>query len=836
MYKQLAALFSRYAAAHLVARGRPQPIYTEQGQLIGTVDVFHIADGQIRLAGWAVAEHVVLHMNGIKASTKPTLRRDDVATKYGLDPSLGFDLMLPLGPVGLLEIARFGVEIHNTQGRGATVAVPLFLQHVYLIRLLLVGGFLLGIFRQFPACCAWLITRNPIYRSRIKRGLKLTAIPVARELDPDLFRAPVSTFDPKARVTLIMPVFNAFEVLQNALSRIANNTDLPWRMILIEDCSTDDRIRPMLREWQKLHPDQVLLVENAENVGFIASVNKGIEKALLFQDPVVLLNSDTLLPPNWATRLVRPMLDDNSVATVTPMSNDAEIYTLPIICHPQTLTPGQGDIIDATAARLNPKAERVSAPTGVGFCMAINLIYLRQLPFLDPKFGRGYGEEVDWCQRARRVGGKHVCAPNLFVEHRGGQSFGTDEKRRLIAQNNELITKRYPKYDTDVQNFIRSDPLQSTRLALALAWVGSQETYTVSIYLAHSMGGGAEAYLQDRISRKHLAIGQSAVVLRVGGPMRWRLELVTPHGTISGLNNSFEYIYQMLAPIKQRQIIYSCGVGDNAPVTLPGALLSLSEHGRHPIEVLFHDYFVLSPSYTLLDGNGTYRGLPRPGDPDHEHFSAKDQNGEKVTLEVWQTQWHLLVSAAKTLTVFSRNSAKIVAAAYPEEADKIFINPHTMLHPVPRLPVPNPEAKRVIGILGDIGAQKGAGVIAYIARPMALVNVRLVIIGNFDPSFRLPTGITVHGSYKISDLPQIASRYGITDWLIPSIWPETFSFTTHEALSTGLPVHAFHLGAQGDAVEDAQNGIPVRYGEGEAPQEALRRHLVRYLNQSKRAA
>lgn len=130
MYKQLAALFSRYAAAHLFARGRPQPIYTEQGQLIGTVDVFHIADGQIRLAGWAVAEHVVLHMNGIKASTKPTLRRDDVATKYGLDPSLGFDLMLPLGPVGLLEIARFGVEIHNTQGRGATVAVPLFLQHV----------------------------------------------------------------------------------------------------------------------------------------------------------------------------------------------------------------------------------------------------------------------------------------------------------------------------------------------------------------------------------------------------------------------------------------------------------------------------------------------------------------------------------------------------------------------------------------------------------------------------------------------------------------------------------------------------------------------------------
>jgi len=836
LYKQLAALFSRYVAAHLVAHGRPQPIRTERGRLVGTVDVFHISQGQIRLAGWAGAEHVVLHMNGIKASTKPILPREDVATVYGLDPCLGFDLVLPLGPVGLREIARFGVEIHNIQVTGETLAVPLSLKYLYLIRLFLVGWFFIGLLRQFPACCAWLLTRKPIYRSRIKRGLNLTAIPVSRELDPDLFRTPVSTSDPKVHVTLIMPVFNAFEVLKDALSRVADNTDLPWRMILIDDRSTDDRIRPLLREWQKLYPDQVLLLENAENLGFIASVNKGIAKALSFQDPVVLLNSDTLVPPKWATRLVNPMIEDNSVATVTPMSNDAEIFTLPIICRAQTLTPGQGDIIDATAARLNPKAERISAPTGVGFCMAINLVYLRQLPFLDPKFGRGYGEEVDWCQRARRLGGKHVCAPNLFVEHRGGQSFGTEEKRRLIATNNELITKRYPTYDTDVQNFIRSDPLQSTRLALALAWVGAQGTYPVSIYLAHSMGGGAEAYLQNRISRKHLAIGQSAVVLRVGGSMRWRLELVTPHGMISGLNDSFDYVCQMLAPISHRQIIYSCGVGDITPVSLPNALLSLSEQGRHPIEVLFHDYFVLSPSYTLLDGNGTYRGIPRPGDPDHERFSAKDQNGEKVTLELWQSQWHLLVSAAKTLTVFSENSAKIVAAAYPEEEGKIDITPHKVLHPVPRLPVPKPEAKRVIGILGDIGAQKGAGVIAYIARPIAHMNVRLVIIGNFDPSFRLPAGITVHGSYKVSDLPQIAARYGVSDWLIPSIWPETFSFTTHEALSTGLPVHAFFLGAQGDAVNNAKNGIPVHYGKGETPQEALRLHLMRYLNQSKRAA
>ena len=49
-------------------------------------------------------------------------------------------------------------------------------------------------------------------------------------------------------------------------------------------------------------------------------------------------------------------------------------------------------------------------------------------------------------------------------------------------------------------------------------------------------------------------------------------------------------------------------------------------------------------------------------------------------------------------------------------------------------------------------------------------------------------------------------RHGITCWLIPSVWPETFSFTTHEALATGLPVWAFDLGAQGAAAARQPHG------------------------------
>jgi hypothetical protein len=98
--------------------------------------------------------------------------------------------------------------------------------------------------------------------------------------------------------------------------------------------------------------------------------------------------------------------------------------------------------------------------------MAMNIEFLRKLPELDTIFGRGYGEEVDWCQRARQKGGRHLGVGGLFVEHRGGTSFGSAEKLKLIRKNNQTIARRYPRYDGEVQDFIQVDPLNTPRLAL----------------------------------------------------------------------------------------------------------------------------------------------------------------------------------------------------------------------------------------------------------------------------------------------------------------------------------------------------------------------------------
>jgi glycosyltransferase involved in cell wall biosynthesis len=61
-----------------------------------------------------------------------------------------------------------------------------------------------------------------------------------------------------------------------------------------------------------------------------------------------------------------------------------------------------------------------------------------------------------------------------------------------------------------------------------------------------------------------------------------------------------------------------------------------------------------------------------------------------------------------------------------------------------------------------------------------------------------------------TDIAELTRRYGICAWIVPAVWPETYSFATREALATGLPVIAFDIGAQGEAVR-ARPMAPVPY-------------------------
>ncbi len=824
MTPYLRSLLRRYEAGHLCLDWPPAPILDGSGEQMGYLDRIEMQRGALLVSGWALADEVTLLVAGQSLSTVPRQRREDVARLLGLSPDVGFRLSLPCD----IDVLRAGDTPGITIRRNYGPPVPPISLHLAAPRLRaeqrrVRRAFLRDSLRAAPSVVGWIATRDPCHRAAVKRILRLDRIRLPSKLDDRLFREPLQR--PEAtrcdHVTIVLPVFNAFELLPEVLDRVERNTDCPWQLIVVEDCSTDMRVRPFLRDWARQRADHVRLLENDENLGFVGSVNRGLSVALSDQGqdgPVVLLNSDALLPPAWAERLLRPLAERQEAASATPMSNDAELLSVPAICEATQLGAGQAAAIDARAQELGLASAPVDVPTGVGFCMALDRAWLSRFPDFDTTFGRGYGEEVDWCQKLVRQGAVHLAVPNLFVEHRGGSSFGSMEKAERLARNNAIISSRYPEFDKDVQSFVATDPLRSSRLALGLAWAGSLGQ-PIPIYLGHSLGGGAETYLERRIAAD-LAKGKSAVVLRVGGSLRWQVELHAPGGVVSGATQDDALVEQLLEPVPARHVVYSCGVGDTDPVSLPRFLAGLRRGESDFLEMLFHDYFPISPSYTLLDSDGVYRGPVTADRHDRAHL-ARGTDGRRIALAEWQDAWGALARCANELRVFAADGARHVAAVWPDVENRIAIVPHSMPSHLPRLePAPGSTASPVIGVLGNIGFQKGAALLQRLASVLAARQggedaIGLAVVGNIDPAYPLPDWVPVTGDYRLADIARLANRHKVTHWLIPSIWPETFSYTTREALATGLPVLAFDIGAQGEAVREAPNGHPLLFESGD---------------------
>lgn len=797
---RLYRIFLRYAERNLsLSRGGPA-LTGADGTRLGQVDRIALADNRLVVEGWARADRIGLILNRTHQWVEPHLDRPG-SDERGFTVDVPFDLGTP--------------ELHLEQaGQIRAIALPAFSAgQVARARARLWGPYVAALVGLVPVIWRWKRGGDLGAREVVKERLGLVPASGAVEMSGAVLLAPAAALPrPHPALTVVLPVYNAFEVLTECLARLEAHTDLDWHLVAIEDASPDPRVAPWLRDWAAARAARVTLLENGTNLGFIGSVNRGLAWAREHapETPVVLLNSDALVPSGWASRLLAPLADP-SVASVTPMSNDAEIFTVPVICARNALAPGQADAIDAAAARLVPGEGWAEAPTGVGFCMAMAPKYLARVPGFDPWFGRGYGEENDWCQKAAALGGRSVAVPNLFVEHRGGESFGSAAKQALLERNVAEVSRRYPRYDAQVQAFIRDDPMNTARLALGLAWAAQRASGPVPVYLAHALGGGAENWLRRRIGAE-IEAGGAALVIRVGKGHRWQLELHCAGGLTQGLTNDEALLRALVAHLPRRRIVYSNGVFGHDAITQPGLLLALSGRGAdplpgglQPVEVQMHDFFPVSPSYTLLGADGAYHGVPVAGgplaaDPAHRY---ERPGGAVASLEAWQQAWGALLAAAEEVVVFSQDSAAIVAEAYPQAAGALVVRPHPLLAQVPRI-APGDVGKPVIGVLGNIGYQKGITVLQDLSRQIARDGTAgMVVIGQTDPAYPLVAPAQVHGNYQLRDLPNLVARYGISAWLIPSIWPETFSFTTHEALATGLPVFAFDLGAQGEAVRAA---------------------------------
>ncbi len=262
---------------------------------------------------------------------------------------------------------------------------------------------------------------------------------------------------------VIVPIYNAPQATERCLRALARHTDAQTPVVLINDASSDPEVAAILqdvpRDWH--------VIDNDKNIGFVGSANLGL--AITAPDDAVLLNADTEVTEGWLPALEACLASDPTIASTSPLTNHGEIASIPTFCqcNPYPEDPN----LWARACREASHSDHASdhppdwtdVPTTIGFCMLIRRRALDAVGFFDEAaFGRGYGEENDWCQRAIGHGFRHVLCDRAFVAHEGGASFGP----LGLGPGGEamaILRERYPRYEADVARFIEEDPLAERR-------------------------------------------------------------------------------------------------------------------------------------------------------------------------------------------------------------------------------------------------------------------------------------------------------------------------------------------------------------------------------------
>jgi O-antigen biosynthesis protein len=609
-------------------------------------------------------------------------------------------------------------------------------------------------------------------------------------------------------IDVIVPVYRGLADTQRCVrSVLAARNATPFRLIVINDASPEPLLADWLREFAATDA-RVVLIENDSNLGFVATVNRGM--ALSDANDVLLLNSDTEVANDWLDRMRRAAYCDRRVGTVTPFSNNATIFSYPKTCSGNALPYGHStQSLDALFAR-TLAGEVIDVPTGVGFCMYVRRDCLAQVGLFDvAQFGKGYGEENDFCQRAQKAGWRNLHALDTFVTHSGGVSFGESKNARELAAM-ETLRRLHPGYERQVHEFVAADAAERFRQRVDLARI-SAGALPVVLMVMHDREGGTLRHLHELAA--WAADRATCLVLTPARGPSVRLQLLSASGnTVADANEGFALTFQLpsefpalvdcLRALRVGHLHYHHLLGHAAEV------MSLPAHLGVAYDFTAHDYYAVCPQISLTGRDNTYCGEEGPAQCGTCLLQSPAPGG--VAIAQWRETHGGFVAAARHVLAPSHDAAQRLLRYIP--AADVRYAPHDgLVHALPsplpaRLtsPLPAPRALAAgaplkVVVIGALGPIKGADVLEAVAALAAAQSapIDLHLIGYAYRSLRTQprANLTVHGKYDEADLGRLL------DWLRPDVvwfpaqWPETYSYTLNACLERGLAVVAPDLGA-----------------------------------------
>ncbi len=625
-------------------------------------------------------------------------------------------------------------------------------------------------------------------------------------------------------VSVIIPVYNAFDAtLECIQSVLEHSPDSDLRVFAIDDASSEGQLEEYL-------PDTVLadkrlhVLRNLENRGFTGTCNRGM-LVLSGSDDVILLNSDTVVTPRWIEKLQAASLSQSNIATVTALTNNGIICSVPRFCEDNELPSGLSlqefsDLVEHVSRRTYP-----ALPTCVGFCAYIRREVIDSIGGLDERaFPKGYGEENDFSCRAQDAGFHDVVDDATFILHKGGLSFG-DSQHELRRSHGKVLNERHPRYERRVAEFCRTNPLRDVHAAI---WNGliAKDSLTPKPVVLHLLHNGPS------LARRHGIGGTERHVLDlvkgVSEAHHWTVSpgegpLDKPSLHLSYFRNGVERAFDfppgalLLKDLLSFDFFDVVHVHHSAGFDRSMYVEAVRKHGRYVVSL--HDHWWICPRTFLLTPELRPCSL-------HECSTSCGEG--QLAVERFREDARQLLDGAAQVVTFSEH-VRHTFAEFSKVDDRWKLIPHG--RPAQGRPpaalTGTPYAKRDSEklralILGTLVPHKGLHLLQESLKLTVERSLKIDwhLLGTCSEPLNagLPVNtLSDHGQYSAED---VCAKIHLIDpdiIVLASLAAETFSMTLSEAWSCGVPVVVTPRGALRERVQSSGAGIVL----GEASAGAL---------------
>ena len=240
-------------------------------------------------------------------------------------------------------------------------------------------------------------------------------------------------------ISIIIVSYNTIDLLRGCLKSISEaKIVINYEVIVVDNNSKDGSVSMLRNEFP-----QVKIIANQSNLMFSIANNQGLKVAV--GDAYLLLNSDTVVKPGVIDGLYKFLITHKNIGAVGPrlINSDGTLQSQGYPLSPFFWTILKNFNIEKLLPRslkdfLFPWGNKnIQKPIKVGWiggaCMLISRLGIEKVGLLNEAL-YFYGEEVEWCWRAKKAKIQVWCVPSIELIHYGGGSVKTLNEEELKAR------------------------------------------------------------------------------------------------------------------------------------------------------------------------------------------------------------------------------------------------------------------------------------------------------------------------------------------------------------------------------------------------------------------